>query len=67
MADNDKRKKSSKFETRKVYSRLVKEINDDDFFKKQQNEVLKSILPQIEKRGDVIVKQKKQKVSFPQI
>ena len=60
--ENEKRKKSSKFETRKVYSRLVKEINDDEYFQKEQNDVLKSILPQIEKRGEQLVKQKKQKV-----
>ena len=35
--ENEKRKKSSKFETRKIYSRLVKEINDDEYFKKEQN------------------------------
>jgi uncharacterized protein YaaR (DUF327 family) len=60
--ENEKRKKSSKFETRKVYSRLVKEINDDEYFQREQNEVLKTILPQIEKRGEHLVKQKKQKV-----
>ena len=62
--DQEKRKKSSKFETRKVYSRLVKEINDDETFQKEQNDILKSILPQIEKRGVELIKQKKQKVKL---
>lgn len=58
----EKRRKSTKEEARKVYARIVKEMNDDEYERRKQNEVLKSILPQIEKRGENIVKQKQKKV-----
>ena len=64
MHGDAKEKKPSTFEARKVYSRLVKEINDDQDFQKEQNEFLKTVLPQIEKRGENLIKEKKQKVNL---
>lgn len=61
--DKQKKNKAILYETRKDYARAVKETNDERFEKKKQKNSIDR-LRDFEKRGEEIVKQKENKVSF---